>query len=368
MNQRSILKTWGLYALLWIFLASCFTGQRYLEYEFQGADPSWLAMFVWEGSSWGVWGVLAVAISRMTQRFPMDRKGGMRFLPLYLVAAIFFSLLHLVCNVFISRELLSLFFGQYGSFLSDLQTNFFTRICWRLFVFTVIVIVSHRWEAQRKFRSEEVKVTELRMQLVQAQLEALKMQMHPHFLFNTLHSLCELIHRDVSAAEEMVVRLGDFLRLTLNDSRRHHVPLRQELEFLQCYLEIEKIRLQERLSTHVEVDPALLNLEVPNLILQPLVENAIQHGIAPRSLPGKLEVRAVQVDSVLQIEVQDNGPGFPINANLESYFQKGLGLSNTRARLEKMYGTNQRLILKNAPSGGWIVLLEIPIQKAEPSS
>lgn len=264
---------------------------------------------------------------------------------------------------------MNFFYESYGSFSSALQANFFTRITWRILVFTVIVIVSHGWEAQRKFRSEEMKVTELRMQLIQAQLEALKMQMHPHFLFNTLQALCELIHRDVAAAEEMVVRLGDFLRLTLNNSTRNHVPLRQELEFLQCYLEIEKIRLQERLWTKVEVDPALLNVEVPNLILQPIVENAIRHGIASRSVPGKLQVRAVQVNSVLQIEVQDNGPGFPADINPESYLQKGLGLSNTRARLEKMYGANQRLILKNAPTGGWIVLLEIPIQKkAEPIS
>src|SRR5215212_2936027 len=141
-----------------------------------------------------------------------------------------------------------------------------------------------------------LRASQLETQLSQAQLQALKMQLHPHFLFNTLHLISALIHKDTETARKMIARLGDFLRLTLENSGTQEVTLREEIEFLSCYLEIERIRFQDRLTTRISIDPEAFEAQVPNLILQPLVENAIRHAVAPRSTQGEIEIRAKHED------------------------------------------------------------------------
>ena len=355
------MKKWVLYCVLWIFLAVCFAVQAYLAYALRGNRPWWLPLLAWEGTSWALWGILAPSIFAFTRRYPLVGTRRPHHLALYVAAALVFSLIHLFLNVTIDSFLMRIFSEPYGTLSEALQANFYSRITWRIFLFATIVVASHGWEAQRRYKEEQRKASELQVQLVQAQLQALKMQMHPHFLFNTLHSLSELIHRDVRAADELVVRLGDFLRMTLQTSDENQVPLAKELEFLQCYLEIEKVRLQERLEVLFDIDPDARNILVPNLLLQPIVENAIRHGITPRAERGKVEIKAVPVDSMLRIEVRDNGPGYIEAKGIESCFQKGLGLSNTRERLQKMYGTKQRMQVQNAAGGGFVVSMEIPV-------
>jgi LytS/YehU family sensor histidine kinase len=158
----------------------------------------------------------------------------------------------------------------------------------------------------------------------------------------------------------MIARLGDFLRMTLDNSAVQEVSLRQELEFLNCYLDIERIRFQDRLTTRLDVDPQTLSCRVPNLILQPLVENAIRHGVAPRSAPGHVEVRAARRDGTLRLEVRDNGPGLPAARAPRRANEGGVGLSNTRARLAQLYGDAYRFDLSDDPRGGTIVTVEIP--------
>jgi LytS/YehU family sensor histidine kinase len=196
---------------------------------------------------------------------------------------------------------------------------------------------------------------------VQSQLEALKMQVHPHFLFNTLHSISALLSKDSEAARKMITRLGDFLRLTLENSGSMEVTLQQELEFLNGYLEIERIRFQDRLTTDIHVDPEVLDVRVPNLILQPLVENAMRHAIG-NSTAGRVEVTAVPRNGVVRIEVKDNGPGIDADKLLEPRRGKGLGLANTQMRLAGLYGTAARFEMRNNPTGGLIVAVEIPRQ------
>ena len=201
---------------------------------------------------------------------------------------------------------------------------------------------------------------QLQAQLSQAQLQALKMQLHPHFLFNTLNSISSLLqrsgldHADIQTAKKMIVRLADFLRLTLQNSGAQEVDVQQELEFLRCYLEIEKVRFQDRLTVQLNIDPRTLHLKIPNLILQPIVENAIQHGIATRSSKGILEITTTRVDGTLQVRISDNGPGLPQG------FHAGIGLTNTKARLQQSFGESYRFLLENSNSGGLNVLMEIP--------
>jgi len=228
-----------------------------------------------------------------------------------------------------------------------------------LLIYWFILLMSHAFSYYNSYRKGELKASQLREQLVQSQLEALKMQVHPHFLFNTLHSISALLNKDTEAARKMITRLGDFLRLTLENSGSQEVTLQQEIEFLNGYLEIERIRFQDRLTTDIHVDPEVLDVRVPNLILQPIVENAMRHAIG-NSTAGRVEVVAVPRNGVVRIEVKDNGPGIETDRILEAARGKGLGLANTQARLVGLYGDAARFELKNNPAGGLVVVLEIP--------
>jgi LytS/YehU family sensor histidine kinase len=230
-----------------------------------------------------------------------------------------------------------------------------------LLIYWLILLIVHAFSYYNSYRKGELKASQLHTQLVQSQLEALKMQVQPHFLFNTLHSISALLSKDTEGARKMITRLGDFLRLTLENSGSMEVTLQQELEFLNGYLEIERIRFQDRLTTDIRVDPEVLDVRVPNLILQPIVENAMRHAIG-NSKSGRVEVSAAPRNGVVRIEVKDNGPGIDAEKLLESRRGKGLGLANTQARLAGLYGEAARFEISNNPTGGLVVALEIPRQ------
>lgn len=189
------------------------------------------------------------------------------------------------------------------------------------------------------------------------------MQLQPHFLFNTLHSVSALIHKDPVSADRMIARLGDFLRLTLENAGTQEVSLQEELEFLKCYLEIERVRFRERLTVQMNIEPQTLNARLPNLILQPIVENAIKHGIAPRTKPGRIEIEARRFNGILHVQITDNGPGLPANGGSGRIVKGGVGLANTEARLQQLYGSDHRLDLANTSKGGLTVILEIPFKR-----
>jgi sensor histidine kinase YesM len=170
------------------------------------------------------------------------------------------------------------------------------------------------------------------------------------------------MRRDVEAAERMITRLSDLLRLTLENVGAQETPLRQELEFLERYLEIEQTRFRDRLQVKMEIEPETLDALVPNLILQPLVENAVRHGIAPRSAPGLIEISARRNENRLELQVGDNGAGIP--ADKREQIKEGVGLANTRARLEQLYGADYRFELNNRDEGGFVARLIIPFRAA----
>jgi two-component system LytT family sensor kinase len=222
-------------------------------------------------------------------------------------------------------------------------------------VYTLIVCGYYAYDYYRKYREREIRSVELEGRLAQAELQNLKMQLHPHFLFNTLHTISVLMMRDANLANRMLIRLSDLLRITLDNTGNQMVPLKQELDFLSGYLEIEQTRFQDRLTVNIDVQPAALDARVPNLILQPIVENAIRHGIASQPGSGTIQLRASIVGPVLRVEVRDDGPG------LDGSFKKGIGLTNTEARLRQLYGTSHSFDIANAPDGGVQVTLTIPV-------
>ncbi len=229
-----------------------------------------------------------------------------------------------------------------------------------LITYAVIIAIAHAVDYARKFRSRELSASQLEAKLAQVQLQVLRMQLQPHFLFNTLHAISALMHRDADAADRMLVRLSDLLRLTIDKIGVHEVSLKEELEFLRSYLEIEETRFQDRLSVKLDIDPGTLDARVPNLILQPLVENSIRHGLAPRSALAHIEVSAQREDGTLRLTISDNGPGL-LRGRSGARVQ-GMGIANVQARLSHLYGTEHALEFRNRPEGGLAVTLVIPFR------
>ena len=320
---------------------------------------NWLLIFSWDLISWILWLPLTPIILWVGRRFRFDRERWLPNVSLYLLAGVVLSIAHLILQVAINFGLIYGFrslpaFLVYKNFV--LLSNFLVG----LVVYGLILAVGMALNYYGKYRQEELRASQLETQLAQSQLQALKMQLHPHFLFNTLNSISALQLVDVRAAQKMMARLGDFLRMTLDNVGAQEVTLKEEIEFLQCYLEIERTRFDKRLTTKLLIAPDTLDARVPNLILQPIVENAIRHGIAPRLAPGTISISAQRENGLLRVQVIDNGKGLAENAGKETGSGKGLGLANTRLRLEHLYGSEARLHLANAAEGGLVVTLEIP--------
>ena len=309
--------------------------------------------------TWSLWLPLTPVILWIGRKFSFDRERPVRSVLIYLLAGALLSFIHLALQTGINfgfvygfRALVPFVTYRYFVLISNYLTG--------LVVFGLILAVGMALNYYGQYREEELKASQLESQLSQSQLQALKMQLHPHFLFNTLNSISALQLVDTRAAQKMMARLGDFLRMTLDNSGDQEVTLKQELEFLECYLEIERTRFGERLATHFAVTPDTLDARVPNLILQPIVENAIRHGVAPHLAPAVISIFVQRQNGILRMQVRDNGQGVPIGVNGNPNFTEGLGLANTRSRLERLYGAAARFHLQNADEGGLVVTLEIP--------
>ncbi len=214
------------------------------------------------------------------------------------------------------------------------------------------------------YRDRELRARDLAARLAQAQLQVLETQINPHFLFNSLQSIAELMHQDVDAADRMLGQLSDLLRLSLSRFGVHELSLSEELDFVRRYLAIEEIRFSDRLSVEIDIDPEVLEAAVPNLVLQPLVENALKHGVGRRLEHGRIRIAARRQDSHLLLEVIDNGPGI-LNRRSDDVGPRpdGVGIANIRARLEQLFGRDHHFSLQLDPSGGVRAELLIPLRE-----
>jgi two-component system, LytTR family, sensor kinase len=349
---------WG----IWTFIGIVFTLQSYFT-SFRSEKPTPFFDSLYVQMTWAyLWALATPLVLWAATRLPIERNNWMRsamlHVPFSIVLSAFITAVgHVVLWFYWGWSMGRPFsFERMGRFV---VANFSEGIG----IYLLIALTSYAFSYYRRYREGQDKTLKLEAQLSQAQLQALKMQLNPHFLFNTLHSISALLNKDTESARKMITRLGDFLRLTLDNSGSQEVTLKQEIEFLSCYLEIERIRFQDRLVTNLNVPHQTLDALVPNLILQPIVENAIRHGIAPRSTPGLIEIGAEQRNGTLRIQVRDNGPGLPAHRISEILFHKGLGLANTETRLERLYGAAHLFDFSNSPAGGLVVTLEIPFHK-----
>jgi two-component sensor histidine kinase len=346
---------WPLWFGFWTLIGLSFAFQFYISSAKAGMDVSWKQAVGYALGDWYVFALLSIPVVWLAGRFQFGAGNRARSLAVHLPGSLIFSLAYMVLRAWIGR------WQSEASFAEAFQPLLVKTWHFNLLIYWVIVAVSFAFDYYRKFRERELRAAELEKSLVQAKLKALQMQLNPHFLFNSLHSISALMHLDVEAADRMMVRLSDLLRAALETSDAQEVTLRAELKFLQSYLEIEQIRFGSRLTVKMEVAPETLDARVPNLILQPLLENAIRHGIEPHAKPGRIELRAQCVNSQLTLDVSDNGGGVKDTHAVS----EGVGLSNTRARLRTLYGEAHRFELGNRPEGGLRVRLTIPFRRAD---
>lgn len=363
MSKAAILKRarqLGVIFGVWTVLAfiECF------QYYFGYLGTSEAVSFRYEISyslkeSW-VSAVLTPMVLWIASRFPLGRRRLSLTVAAYLAGAALYLALFVAIRMPLG-QITDFTTGRMGhpswSFYRSLLFRYSSDIVW-MYGGTMIVI--QLWNYYNKYRERELRTSRLEAQLAQAQLKVLKMQLDPHFLFNTLHSISSLMHEDVEAADDMLTRLSDLLRLSLEDVDEQEVTLKREMEFLDGYLAIQQTRFRDRMKVRVEINPRTLDALVPNMILQPLVENAVQHGIAMRAGVGHLEVRSSLEDGTLRLEVIDDGPGPGEEAGDAP--SGGVGLANTQARLQQLYGDAYRFSLSRWGSSGTLVALEIPLR------
>jgi two-component system, LytTR family, sensor kinase len=251
---------------------------------------------------------------------------------------------------------------------NDLRTTLYLvlrRVTFQIPTFCGLVAIAHALRFYERSNERERRGLELQASLAQARLQALRMQMNPHFLFNTLNSIASLVQEDGKKAEEMITALSELLRLTLRGTDRQEVTVREELQFLERYLQIEKTRFGERLQVERFIDPDTLNGLVPILILQPLVENAVKHGIETRIAPGRIRLEIRRAGDQLAFTVSDNGrdQAAPVNGEL----REGIGLGNTRSRLKELYGDRSQMKLGFGGGTGFTAEIQIPWRLAPPA-
>ncbi|HEX9963146.1 MAG TPA: histidine kinase [Pyrinomonadaceae bacterium] len=354
----------------WTLLAFFFSIQAYLNYAYVGRPQSlgWI-LTAWLSCVY-IWAPLTPLVIYLAQRFPLERNTIWRGLLIHLFAASVISTFQIAIYTFVRQALLGDAARPFSP-LRSFQNLFVAEFHINLLLYWTVVGLTQTYDYYRRYRERERRAAQLEIaaaqlaaQLAQSQLDALKMQLHPHFLFNTLNTISVLMQDDVSAANRMLIRLSELLRVALNSEKAQEVSLRQELEFLRGYLEIEQTRFQDRLHVDFDVDAETLDSLVPNLILQPLVENAIKHGIAPRAEAGTIRVEARRQNGHVELSVRDDGSGLSESKN----HSNGIGLANTRARLEKLYGAEHSFEINSPAAGGLEVRVTIPFRSSAAAS
>ncbi len=313
---------------------------------------NWTYLVVLNGTYWYVWACFTPSIVWLSQHFRFERQGLVRAVLIHLPSVALFSLAHIAAMAGVRWWLWTS--GHSNSFWIEVQRAALQNFDWEMMTYWAIAGLSHAVLYYRESRDRAVRSSQLETRLVEAQMAALRQQLQPHFLFNTLHAISALMHRDVEAADRTLMRLSDLLRMTLENVGRQESTLQAELDFLSKYLEIEQTRYADRLVVRFDIEPETLDALVPTLLLQPLVENAIKHGISKKSGPGHIDIRARPDHDKLWIEVRDDGRG--LSETALAALQKGIGVSTTRARLQHQFGADFRFEFHRLEEGVAVVI------------
>jgi two-component sensor histidine kinase len=358
---------WAIIVGFWTFFGLLNGTQLYLGLRMENFPVSAWRVFATDLFGWWPWILATPIVLALGRRFPLERGNWWRVAPVHLAACVAISSAHLAIFTYASN-----FIQPFGpprtpeSFVQSFLGRATSQFHIDLLIYAATLGVGYAVSYYLRFREREFRAAQLETQLAQAQLQTLKMQLQPHFLFNTLNGIAGLVRDSRNkAAVDMLAGLSDLLRYTLENAGKHEVPLKEELEFLELYLDIQQMRFSDRLTIEMRIEPEVLDALVPNLILQPLVENAIRHGVSRRAAAGVVGVTAERDDGLLRIRIYDDGPGLKRDEG-EGANVEGVGLSNTRARLSQLYGDRQNFSLTARAGGGVEAMLIFPFVKAEP--
>ena len=338
--------------------------QSHYWYSFSMHAMSWADSLRFEVTYAWLWGACCPLILWLSNRYRFERNHRSR--PLLVTIAVHVGTMTVL--IVLTKTLFQLITSPpdsafhhftWGKLFRSIEVTSDTGVL----LYSMIILVEHSFAYYKRYQTGLLNAAKLQTELARAQLQALKMQLHPHFLFNTLHTISALVHEDPERAEHTIARLSELLRLFLANSMIHEVPLSEELRILDLYLEIERTRFEHRLSVHIDLPAELREAMVPNLVLQPLVENAIRHGVGKRSGPGWISVAAEKYGETLVLRVTDNGEGLSKAPGTRP--ESGFGLSITRGRLESLYGPHQSLNLRNLQTGGAEARITMPFRTLE---
>ncbi len=348
-------RFWRTFAFAWALGVIYFTTQDFFYLPAQRPHAGHLLLL--NSIQVAVWAVLVLPAFAFLRRWPLDGEARLArwaaFAPLVLILVFLGLWAAFTISLMSEGKPWAQVSADYWPHLGRFFTLYFH---FYFLTFLSVLLVYHATVWRNRYRDRELLTSQLEAKLFQAQNQALRMQLQPHFLFNTLHSIATLMHSDVEAADRMVARLGDLLRKSLERNGDQETTLDQELEFLGAYLEIEQVRFRDRLRVSVEVPEEVGAALLPTFILQPLVENALKHGFAKRSEGGLVAVRARREAEELHLEVQDDGDGPPAR------HRDGIGLASVRDRLRLLYGDRASFTFQGLPGRGALATLRLPLR------
>jgi len=358
-QKRSLNWIWicGIWIAGGLFNAS----QSVLLMSAEGAHHPWQPVCASEFASWLPWMLATPLVAGLARRFPVTRASGVQSIAVHavafsiisLIASAWYALLLMLFNPWEHPQPQGPFINLWGNLLIDQMLTF-------MIVYALILAITTVMDSRARIARQQTETARLSEELSRAHLAALRRQMEPHFMFNTLNSIAGLVrdHRN-DAAVSMIVGLSEFLRRASEDSQRAQVTLAEEVEYLQRYVDIQKARFAERLTVSMNIPAELLQATVPNLLLQPLVENAIKHGIAKRVAGGVVHVTAAKIDGRLSLSVYNDGPRLPADWQATS---KGIGIANLRTRLQILHRDDFDLQLRDIDPAGVEVLVTLPLR------
>lgn len=347
--------------VFWTFIAILQTSQSIYSATLRGGAVNWGNLLSWSIAKWYLWAAFTPLVLTFSRRLPIEKTSLKSRVPTHIGLALLIGIAHLLFETLIIytirnmiEQKMSLAAISQGLLTYTFHVNFF--------IYWAILAVAHALTYQTRLRDKEKAATELEVALTNAHLKTLKAQLQPHFLFNALHTILGLVLKEErSKAAGMLTDLSELLRESIDNAEKQLTSLSSEMAFINKYLQIQKTRFEDRLQVELDVDSAVLQAEVPTLLLQPLVENAIRHGIADNSHAGRVRIMAKRKNGRLKLQVADDGRGFPDSGDLTQ--TTGTGLANTQSRLNHLYPREHELYCRTSDLGGAEVNIEIPFRR-----
>lgn len=366
LRQRRLTR--ALFAVIWVVPSSLAALQLTVVGDASGTHYGLGTALLWQGSAWMLWGLWSQLILTLVKRVELDTTRMLPWLSLHLAMTVVISGANVLAIAWLDHVFGAV--GQVTSYAFAVRIVLVNHLDIQVVLYWAVLGVAYMVEFARRYRERDRAAAELEQTLARTQLEALRMQLNPHFLFNALNSVAELMEINVQEAQRMLIRVSDLLRLSLRSAGQSLIPVWQEIELVELYLQIAQVRYGSGLNVDIEVDPNAVDVMVPSFLLQPIVENALKHGLAPGHPDQCIAVRLVRVGNGLEIVVEDNGKGLDGLLTTSGRFMAaapsvdglGIGLTNTRSRLAMLYGDRYAFRMTNQPGGGCRVDIRLPVE------